>query len=549
MGSNRKWALGAALFLVACGGGNAPAGGDQKIISVQQNSSPTGFISGRVLDSANGKPVTGVLVTTFAEGPVLTSTDINGLYRLGPIPAGSYTVSFEAPGFLKRTTAAEIQTVGSMFPVGNTVVTKDMDLSRGDATIEGQVLTNTGQFGKGATLYVDLRSAGFDLVASTTADMNGKFKFTGMPGAAFGQSVIVQIAPFDENSDGIPDYSSSQRFFALFPGATTYNTITLFALGVQLVTSNISDADLLPSEAITLSFSGQIKLNQSTITLFRNSGSVQVGATLEWDMAGTTATLTPVGGNLVEGQSYYVLYNVRSISGATTTSSINFIARPALGPPPLGTVANFRVISPATTDSALTSVSLGWDSLANAGGYRIYGKDSAMASAYLLLSTVASGASTTATVSLTLFDSVAGDAFSTPLGHHNKVTLAIVATDRVGNETSFMTAATIQLADKVNPTVFTAVQSAGSANNLAGGTAATVQYQVTFSELMATDAMPQITLPNAGTSAVFNWTGPKGGTFVITVPAGVDGRGTLSINASHDTSDNVQAVALDAALM
>ena len=82
---------------------------------------------------------------------------------------------------------------------------------------------------------------------------------------------------------------------------------------------------------------------------------------------------------------------------ALSSSSITFVVRPPGGPPPLGTVANFRVTLPNAYDSALTSITVGWDPLANAGGYKIYGKDTATASAYLLLTTLASGLSTSGT--------------------------------------------------------------------------------------------------------------------------------------------------------
>ena len=535
-----------ALVLLA--GCKPPPLGDQTITSVQDNSAPTGFVSGRVLDAANGQAVSGAVITALADGPVTATTDAAGLYRLGPLPAGSYTVFFEGPGFVKRFADAIIGSASSQFPVGNTVVTLDIDLSRPNATASGQVLTNTGRVATGATLYLDLRSSGSDLVATTQADANGKFTFSGLPGAAFGQPVTILVAPYDENTDGVPDYGAISRTFSLFPGFTTYNTLTLFALGVQLVTSNVSDADLLPNEALTLTFSGKLKPNQSTVTLFRNAGGVQVGATLTWDADDTTATLTPVGGNLVEGQSYYVLYNVKAVNGAATTNSISFVVRPPAGAPPLGTVAAFRVTVPLTFDSSLNSVTLAWSALANAGGYRIYGKDTATASAYLLLSSLASGLSTTATVNLSLFDSISGDTFTTPLGHHNHVRLAIVATDRVGNETPFATAATIELSDGVAPTIFSAQQTVGSANNQVGGAPATVQYQVFFSELMSTDVLPQVVLPNASTSAVWAWTAANRGTFTITVPPGIDGRGTLSVTAGVDTSSNAQAASFDASL-
>ena len=239
---------------------------------------------------------------------------------------------------------------------------------------------------------------------------------------------------------------------------------------------------------------------------------------------------------------------MRAINGAITNASLTFVVRPPAGTPPLGTVKNFRVSIPAAFDSGLTNITVQWEALLNAGGYRIYGKDTATASAYLLLTTVSSGLTTQANVSLSLFDSVLGDAFLTPLGHKNKVTLAIVATDRLGNETPFATAATAALVDGVPPTVASGLQISGSAGNLNGGSAATVVYQVVFSELMTTDTNPQITLPNAGTSAVWSWTSSNRGNITITIPAGLDGRGTLSVGGGKDTCDLTQTMVFDGPL-
>jgi hypothetical protein len=530
------------MLLFACGpAGTTPK--DTTVTTIQQNANPTGFVEGRILDAANGQPVSGATVSTYTDLAITANTDLGGHYRLGPIPAGSYTVFCEGPGYMKSFFSAAIGDPSAMFPIGNTIVTRDVDLARPDASISGQVLTNTGRIAKGAALYLDLRQNGFDYVSTQKAGEDGKFTFTGLPGSAFGEFVGVSVAPYDENEDGIPDYGNSSRSYVLFPGANTYNTIQLFALGVQLVTSNIGDGDLLPNEAISLTFSGKIRTGQSTVTLFRNSGSVQVGTTLTWDATGTVATITPVGGNLVEGQSYFISYSVRADNGAQTSSSLTFVARSStIGNPP-GNVTNFRAVIPAggLYDSGLTNMTVAWDMPANAGGYHIYGKDLAGASAYLLVASVGSSFTTSANINISIFDSVIGDAFTTPLGYGNKVTLAIVATDRAGVEGSLIAGPTIELSDVVPPSGLSANQIAGSANNLTGGAAAIVQYQLTFSEVMAIDTLPEIILPNAATSAVWAWQTPNRGVFTITIPAGIDGRGSVQIMGGKDSSGLMQA--------
>ena len=71
---------------------------------------------------------------------------------------------------------------------------------------------------------------------------------------------------------------------------------------------------------------------------------------------------------------------------------------------------------------------------------------------------------------------------------------------------------------------------------------------VGFSELMANNMLPQLILPNGATSAIWAWTTANRGIFTITIPAGIDGRGTLSVTAGVDTSGLVQAATWDAPL-
>jgi hypothetical protein len=68
-----------------------------------------GAITGRVVDTASGKPVAGA-VTYLDTSRVdrMTRTDAKGGFEITNVPAGSYTVCVEAEGFGSQTRLVEI---------------------------------------------------------------------------------------------------------------------------------------------------------------------------------------------------------------------------------------------------------------------------------------------------------------------------------------------------------------------------------------------------------------------------------------------------------
>jgi hypothetical protein len=523
----------AALLALACGGGSA----NQVIMNTQQNSMPTGTIEGRVLDAATGAPIAGAQLQTFSDKAVMAVTDPNGHYTLGPLPGGSsYTVYVTQAGYVKRIFSANLDASAGNYPVGNGVTTVDIDLAKGDATVDGLVITSTGQAAGAASLFADLRSSGFDLVINTKTDMNGKFQIMGLPGTAAGLTVTVSVAPFDVNMDGMPDFTAQTQGFRMYPGFTTTGTITLSAIGVVLVSSNISDGDLAPGDPITLAFATPIATGQSTVLLRSLSQGETLGVATTWDSTNTQLTVTPVGGMLATGQTYQLQYTVRALSGGQTNGTLTFTVRPANAMPPSMPVQNLKVVSPMMMkyDYSTSSVSLSWDMLTDAGGYHVYGKDTATSPVYVLLSSISNPATTTANInSLSSYFGTSGYALS----FGNKVTLAVVATDKAGNEAPLTMASTVDLSDNTLPTV-TFPSQAVSANNTASATAKMVTYSVQFSEPMQTSTTPQLSLMNASVTFTFAWQGTQTGVFTLTVPAMTDGSGQTQITGARDTSGN-----------
>jgi hypothetical protein len=479
----KKILMALSALAVACGNG--------VVSNKQENSEPTGIVTGRVLDASNGAPLAGVQVGTFINGTATTvATDGSGRYQLGPIPAGTYTLFGDAQGYVRRlfnnvTVAGE----AGDFPTENLVVTRDFDMAKGDATIDGVVVTSTNAPANGATAFVDLRGSGYDLVASSKADTAGRFKFTGLPGSAAGFSVTVNVAPYDENGDGAPDFLTNSRTYTLFPAFTSTGPITISAIGVPVLTSTIGDSDLAPTESIVMTFGAPVRANQSTFTLTRNSIGFTVGLNVSWDTARTTVTVSPAGGPLVEGQNYTFSWNVRADNNTSSSNSQSFVVR-AAPTQPVAPVTNFRITAPtpAVYDSSLSSVTVAWNAVSGAAGYRLYVKDTQLNPAYLALTSFSSAA-TTGAVSLStgLFGGNTG-----VLSNGNKVTLALVAVDREGNEGKLSSAPTLDLIDTVPPTVIAAgqISGMGTANNAVGTVPISIRYQVVYNEAMLQSASP-----------------------------------------------------------
>jgi hypothetical protein len=520
-----------AVALAACGSGPA---GTQTITNVQQNSMPQGTIQGRITDAATGLAVPGATVTVYEKMPVIAMSDMSGRYSLGPLAAGSsYDVTIEAPGYVRRIESADLGGAAGNYPVGNAVTTLDVDMAKGDATLNGLVITSTTQPAVGAQVFADLRPLGFDVLLSAKADMSGKFTLNNVPGAASGLNITVNVAPYDANMDGMPDYSASSTSFRMYPGFTTTGTITLSSVGVTLVESNIAAGDLGPTDPITLTFASPIAANQSTFTLRSNVTGLNVGATEAWDPAGAQLTLTPAG-TLVLGQSYTLSYTVHSTSGAQSSGSLSFTVRASASATPPGAVANLRITSPAMMkyDYNTFNVSLAWDPLMDAGGCRIYAKDTIQNPAYLALTTLNSATTTTASVNLSQYFGVSG----APLGFGNHVTIAVVALDKAGNEAPLTMASTVDVSDNVAPTVF--ANEVGSANNLGSPVSRMITYTLNFSEPMLQSVTPQLALNNASVTATFMWQTPNTGVFTLTVPPMTDGTGPTMVSGAKDTSGN-----------
>jgi hypothetical protein len=128
-------------------------------------------IEGTVIDSVTGLPIGGAKVSVEAGGkPVYqTTTDDQGVFRIQPVKAGTYTASFTKPEFLPS--AQEGFAVGS-----NSIHLRGRLTPR--SRVAGRVLDGSGRPVSGAELLLDGSLTG----QTATSDEQGNFLFRATPG-------------------------------------------------------------------------------------------------------------------------------------------------------------------------------------------------------------------------------------------------------------------------------------------------------------------------------------------------------------------------------
>ncbi|MHB8873381.1 MAG: carboxypeptidase regulatory-like domain-containing protein [Myxococcaceae bacterium] len=534
---NSSLALVAALA-VGC---SQPPPADQVVnnINTESNVAPTGTLQGRVTDSTTGEPLGGVAVSTLAGAPVSATTDPNGAWVLPLVPAGTtYTLTFDLAGYVRSVATAYLESKTGDFPTGNAVTTRNVVLAKGTAEVRGYVFAAQGRTAAGATVVADLRDLGFDLVVSTKVAADGTFKLTGLPGFAAGLTIPLVVPPYDENADGVPDYAAAARTVAVFSGATSFAVISIAASGAAILSTNLSDGQLLVGEPITVVFTAQMSPGETTATLRNVSRAVDVAVVQSWDAARLALTVKTSGdAPLGAGQRYQLNLQARAQNGAWLMVGIPFQVLASPVPPITRVLTNLKVESPASPDWNTTSYVLSWDPATEAAAYRAYAHDSATNPSWVLLGTVGTSPAPLTTVLLpAAFDTYSGDLVRTPLAFGTSVTLAVVPVDVYGNESPLPSAASVVVKDTARPA---AVETqVGNANNQ-GSTSETIELRLDFSEYMDNTVAPTITLPATGMTSTWTWDRSLlQGKFDLTVPANSDRRGPFTVSGAKDTNGN-----------
>lgn len=536
----RPSALAVAVALTfGCAQPQAPLATLVSNVNTESNVAPTGTLQGRVTDSTTGAPLGDVAVSTLAGKLVTATTDPDGNWVLPLVPAGAtYTLTFDLAGYVRSLATAFLESTTGTFPTGNAVTTRNVVLARGTAEVRGYVFAAQGRTATGATVVADLRELGFDLVVSTKVGADGAFTLTGLPGFAAGLTIPLVVPPYDENADGIPDYAATSRTVAVFSGATSFAVISIAASGVAILSTNLSDGQLLLNEAISVVFTAQMNPTETTATLRNVSRAVDVAVVSSWDAARLALTVRTSGGvPLGAGQRYQLNLSARAQNGASLVVGIPFQVLDSPVPPITRVLTNLKVEAPAAPDWNTTSYVLSWDAATEAAGYRAYAHDSATNPTWVLLGTVGTSPAPLVTAQLpAAFDTYSSDGVRTPLAFGTTVTLAVVPVDAYGNESPLPSAASVVVRDTARPVAFES--QVGNAFNQSNA-AETIELWLDFSEYMDTTAAPTLTLPVAGMTSTWTWDRQLlSGKFDITIPANTDGRGAFTARGAKDSSGN-----------
>ncbi len=534
----------AALALASCSQKQTT---DDHQTVVQDPSFAVGSIVGRVTSSRTGLPLAGIAVSTVQpSGTVSTATDANGAYALNGLSAGAlYEVRFGATGYVSRFDYARIpdqfgSSGGNVYPRGNGVVELDMQMSQGDATVEGIVIQKDAQPAPGAIVAVDLSASGYDFIAQATAGANGAYSITGLPGEPTGLPIKIVSYPYSSTGDAVPEYGSVTVNASTYPGTTTRANVDLRigALGLMLVYSDVDSGVHTLTPSLSFTFNNTLNLTGTSASLTDTTVWQTMPTLLSLDATGAVLTVRTVGAApLVDQHNYQVSITAMGANGKQTGIVKSFLASGSAFTVP-APVTNLAITSPVNVDYNTTRLGLSWSASTGAASYNVYARDNNRNPGYVLVGTTTTSTATTVTLP-SFFDSLAGDGVQTPFGSGTIVTLVVVPIDAYGASGDFLIQSSITVADTTPPTV-RSVSPSSSVDNSLSATPKPVTLTIWFSEQMNKTVVPTVTLPfTSTTTPIWTW-GLNGttATYDVTIPGSTNGSGQITISGGTDTSNH-----------
>jgi protocatechuate 3,4-dioxygenase beta subunit len=145
--------------------------GQTKTVNFSLESNP-GIVSGKVISTVSGLPISGALIQISHNGAVIDSTltDSSGNYSISGIAPGSYTVDASAANYQASPSSAIISS--------NQTTTVNFSLQSSPGTISGTVIsTVSGLPIPGALVEVNLNNT---LIFSTLTDSSGHYSISGV---------------------------------------------------------------------------------------------------------------------------------------------------------------------------------------------------------------------------------------------------------------------------------------------------------------------------------------------------------------------------------
>ena len=526
--------IGAGL-LAACGGPDE---------AVQEPSDPVGAIVGRVTAVSDGSaiPEVEVMVLLTAKSgarEVRAVTDEDGYYSLRNLPGGvAYTVYYRHASYVTRTWVVALPSAAGDYPQGNAIVTQNMTMAAPDASLFGLVFGTEGAPAQGAVVSVDLRPLGFDLVLESVADGDGYYEINGLPGTPAGLTITAVTAPYDEDGDGEPEYDALALQADLYPNAASLLDFDLRTANYPftLLFSDVDNGMHAAGDDIYVLFNRLVDFDNVVVTLHDNDRIVDLAVEIIPDGGYAFFVATQDGQPLNIGTHYTLNLNVLSVLGLNVNVARGFVATGASATLPA--VENLMV-TPTDVDWTTTGFNLTWDFTDGAAGYRVYVRDNRWNETFHHVVDVGSSPTPAAAVILPAsFDVFTGDAFQTPFAYYGVVDFAVVPLDNLHNPGDLSAAEVYSATDNVRPRITGGLNQTGSADNSTGGGAAEITLDVTFSEYMEDEAFT-VTTQGAGVTSTFVLDPDlRHGTFTLTIPAGVDAGGPISITGGSDTSGN-----------
>lgn len=237
------------LFSAGCGDSTVNVGNDN----------PTGLVGGVVVDASNEMPLPGATVQVVsAAGTFTAMSDMNGVFQVKRVPAGSFIVTFSLMGYQTATFGDELGGAVGNFPVKNPTLTiGPIGLIKNDGTFNVRILDENGApapmvkvVGRAQVRYVDFSSGGPQAIGSVsvdgTSDMNGLVAFTGLPdysslGGIVSDELDVDVPPVKVMGSETYTFLGATFPFQVNHLTTNPPTIVLAGprLGLSVIESNI----------------------------------------------------------------------------------------------------------------------------------------------------------------------------------------------------------------------------------------------------------------------------------------------------------------------
>lgn len=523
------------------------AAGCTKTEVVTQEAAPldlVGSVVGRVTSRATGAPLAGVAVTaTLPSGDVVATTDAGGDYVLAGLPVGAaHTLRFRRPGLVPMARDVALPQAAGAPGQGNAMATLNLVMTTDDAALEGHVGAAAGP-AEGATVVVDLRGSGYDLVARATVAADGGVRLAGLPDLG-GASVAVAVLAWDADGDGTLDFRQLTDWVPLHAGVTTVRAWLLEPVSTapgdstcHLTSWDFSDGTHAADTPLRITADRVLDAGATWVKVTDRGPYRDVAVGWSADAEGSALLIAPVGGApFAAGHDYAVEARAVAADGTTCTLYDTFVAG-AGGTPPAP--VSGLTVAPVPADWDTRAFTLRWAAVEGADRYEIWLRDTAFNPSFTRHDSVGSMPAPAYTLTLpAAYDYYTGDGLQTPLLWGTAVEIAVVPVGVAGATGGVAAATPLRVVDGSPPEVIGSAQ-AGTADNAAGAAAVPVELTLTFDEYLDPSSVPSITVP-AGVTVVDAAVDPglRLAVLRLEVAAGADGTGPITVSGLTDTSGN-----------